>query len=64
MPAPSPDDWARYLENVKQQFELIDQLEPLHKAIVWNFGFDPVRVRQMLAAQRRAKRTSGSPQRR
>jgi hypothetical protein len=48
--------WLDYLEQVKLQFHLIDQLEPRFKPVIWETGFDPTRVRQMLAHQRKDQR--------
>lgn len=49
-------EWEDYLEQVRLQMALIDRLELRFKRIVWELGFDPVRVRQMLAQQRQEAR--------
>ena len=48
---PSPEQWADYIEQA-----LVDQLRPEFKRIIWEMGFQPVLVRQMLARQRREER--------
>ena len=53
-PQDATDDEAfRYAETVRAQFALIDRLSPAHKVHVWEWGYDSVEVRRLLAAQRR-----------
>jgi hypothetical protein len=50
---PTPADWADYLHRVTTDQALVDQLWPDFKAVVWEEGFNALKVRQMLAYQRR-----------
>lgn len=57
------DPWEEYAESVRLQFKLIDQLLPEAKQEVWDWGYDAVKVRRLLADQNRRTRLTPRSQR-
>jgi hypothetical protein len=43
----------QYAQMVRAQFALIDRLSPESKRHIWDWGYDSVEVRRLLAAERR-----------
>jgi hypothetical protein len=58
-PEATQEQWDEYLENVRSQFSFLDRLRPENgKALIWDQGFDAVRVRRMLVEQKRQDHAS------